>query len=85
VLRGVFFCTINMGKFLQHKLIHVQCAKKKYPGTGIPCTPVRVFGFKQFFFLKHTTRTLNELEFWRALWVLRARFSVISAIQNCWH
>ena len=30
--------TINRGKLLQHKLIDVQCTKKKYPSTGIPCT-----------------------------------------------
>ena len=46
---GAFLCTTNRGKLLQHKLIRVQCTKKKYPSTGIPCTAVRVFGSKSYF------------------------------------
>ena len=46
---GTFFCINDKGKLLQYKLIHVHCTKKKYPSTGIPCTPVRVFGFKKLF------------------------------------
>ena len=46
---GAFFCTTNGGKLLQHKLIGVQCTKKKYTSTCIPCTAVRVFGLKHYF------------------------------------
>ena len=46
---AAFLCITNGGKLLQHKLIHVQCTKKKYSSTGIPCTAVRVLGLKSYF------------------------------------
>ena len=43
---GVFFCTTDRGKLLQHKLMRVQCTKKstRVPVSPVPSTGIR---FKQ--------------------------------------
>ena len=42
-VRGAaFLCTTNRGKLLQHKLIHVQCAKQS---TRVPVSPVPQYGY----------------------------------------
>ena len=39
---AAFLCTTNMGKLLQHKLIHVQCTKKS---TRVPVSPIPQYGY----------------------------------------
>ena len=39
---AAFFCTTYRGKFLQHKLIRVQCTKKS---TRVPVSPVPRYGY----------------------------------------
>jgi hypothetical protein len=53
---AAFLCISYRGKLLQHTLIRVQCSKKSTRVyTGIPCTAVRVFGLKKFFWKVRST------------------------------
>ena len=45
-VRGSFFCTTNMGKLLQHKLIREPCTKfSTTRSTRVPLSPVPQYGY----------------------------------------
>jgi hypothetical protein len=59
-MTGCPFSVIDTGKLLQYKLIHLHYTKKKYPSTGIPCTPVRVFDLKNLFLKRFNPYTYED-------------------------